>query len=83
MDDKKYIGVVVWFKPRPQGYGFIQWDNGSLGSDTPDIFVHWSDIAIDGFKTINKGDKVAFSLGKNKNNVDKAISVVVIEPSKK
>jgi CspA family cold shock protein len=78
MDDKKYVGTVVWFKPHPQGYGFIKWDNGS-GDDTPDLFVHWSDIAIDGFKTLKKDDKVAFSIGKNKSNVDKAIKVVVID----
>jgi len=73
MDDKKYVGTVVWFKAHPQGYGFIKWE------DEKDIFVHWTDIAIDGFKTLKKDDKVAFSIGTNNSGAPKAIKVVVID----
>ena len=48
-------GTVKWFN-EAKGYGFIQQDNGS------DIFVHYSSIAGDGFKTLAKGQKVQFEL---------------------
>ena len=48
-------GKVKWFN-NEKGYGFIQ--NGQLA----DIFVHYSAIAKDGFKTLNEGSMVDFKL---------------------
>ena len=48
-------GKVKWFN-ETKGYGFIQRENG------PDIFVHYSAIMADGFKTLNEGDKVNFEI---------------------
>lgn len=48
-------GIVKWFN-NSKGFGFIEQDNG------PDIFVHYSGINTDGFKTLNEGDKVAFDV---------------------
>jgi CspA family cold shock protein len=51
----KETGVVKWFNDR-KGYGFIARE----GKD--DIFVHYSDIAGDGFRTLNEGDRVEFTV---------------------
>lgn len=40
-----------------KGYGFIQQDTGG-----PDVFVHYSDVAGDGFRTLSPGDEVEFEL---------------------
>jgi CspA family cold shock protein len=49
-------GIVKWFNDR-KGYGFIEKDKGG------DIFVHYSEINMDGFKTLSQGDKVIFDIG--------------------
>lgn len=46
-------GTVKWFN-RSKGYGFIQRDSGE------DIFVHYTAIQGDGFKSLDEGDKVTF-----------------------
>ena len=48
-------GTVKWFNGE-KGYGFITQDNG------PDLFVHYSEIQADGFRTLNEGDKVEFEI---------------------
>ncbi len=40
-----------------KGYGFIQQDTGG-----PDVFVHYSDVVGDGFRTLAPGDDVEFEL---------------------
>ena len=49
-------GSVKWFSDA-KGYGFLTQD----GSDK-DIFVHYTAIKRDGFKTLREGDRVAFEL---------------------
>lgn len=71
----KFNGQVVWFDPK-RGYGFIAWEKGSVVQQ--DLFVHFSDIESEGFKTLHKNQKVAFSLGTNKHGVPKATEVVLI-----
>lgn len=51
------IGTVKWFNTE-KGFGFIQRDNGS------DVFVHFSAIQGDGFKTLEEGQKVNFDITK-------------------
>ena len=48
-------GKVMWFNPR-KGYGFIATDDGR------DIFVHYSSISGDGYKTLVEGDSVTFDI---------------------
>jgi CspA family cold shock protein len=48
-------GTVKWFNSR-KGYGFIEQEDG------PDVFVHYSSISVDGFKTLNEGDRVTFEI---------------------
>jgi len=48
-------GTVKWFNPR-KGYGFI------ATSDGRDLFVHYSSISGDGYKTLVEGDAVTFGI---------------------
>lgn len=69
--EPKLTGTVIFFKKH---WGFIQQDN-----DEKDIFIHWSDIAGEGYKTLKKGQVVSYSIGANNSGQPKAIDVVVIE----
>jgi CspA family cold shock protein len=48
-------GTVKWFSEK-KGFGFISQQDG------PDVFVHYSSIAGQGFKTLAEGQKVAFEV---------------------
>jgi len=48
-------GIVKWFNEK-KGFGFIQQEDGQ------DLFVHYSSINMDGFKTIVEGDEVIFDV---------------------
>ena len=48
-------GTVKWFNQR-KGYGFIQRENGE------DIFFHKSDIKEEGFRSLETGDSVQFTI---------------------
>lgn len=51
-------GTVKWFDAA-KGYGFISGEDGS------DIFVHFSAIQAEGYKSLTEGDKVEFELKEN------------------
>jgi CspA family cold shock protein len=51
----QYKGKVKWFN-NAKGYGFIGRDDG------PDVFVHYSSIQLDGYKTLKEGDDVEFDI---------------------
>ena len=48
-------GIVKWFSNK-KGYGFI------VQNDGPDVFVHYTGIKSEGFKSLNEGDKVTFEI---------------------
>jgi CspA family cold shock protein len=63
-------GKVKWFNAE-KGYGFIERENGE------DVFVHFSAIMMDGFKTLEEGQDVTFEIvqgakGPQAANVQKA-----------
>ena len=51
----KVTGTVKWFNDS-KGFGFIEQEDG------PDVFVHFSAIQGDGFKTLAEGQKVEFTV---------------------
>jgi CspA family cold shock protein len=53
----KEKGTVKWFNAA-KGYGFIQRDNGE------DVFVHFSAIQADGYRSLEEGSKVEFEVTK-------------------
>lgn len=71
-----YYGIVSWFDPK-RGFGFIEWEIDEFKQK--DLFVHFSDISCEGFKTIYKNQKVSFGLGKNVHGNPKAINVEVLK----
>ena len=53
-------GTVKWFNAS-KGYGFIAPDDGS-----DDLFVHHSEVKIEGYATLDEGQKVQFEVGEGK-----------------
>jgi CspA family cold shock protein len=52
-------GIVKWFNNQ-KGFGFIQQEDG------PDLFVHYSAITGNGFKSLEEGERVTFEIGQGK-----------------
>jgi len=52
---QRTTGTVKWFNSE-KGYGFITVE------DAPDVFVHYSAIQSQGYRSLNEGDKVEFEI---------------------
>lgn len=52
---ERVIGTVKWFNSS-KGFGFIQREGG------PDVFVHFSAIEMGGYKSLNEGQQVEFTI---------------------
>jgi CspA family cold shock protein len=54
---ERIVGTVKWFN-NGKGYGFIARDGGE------DVFVHYSAIKSEGYRSLNEGQKVEFTIEK-------------------
>lgn len=63
-------GTVKWFSNQ-KGYGFIAREDG------PDVYVHFTGIAGEGYRTINEGDVVEFDIQEDPKG-DRAINVRIV-----
>jgi CspA family cold shock protein len=61
-------GTVKWFDNK-KGYGFIEQDESG-----EDVFVHYSAVTMDGFKTLQEGDRVAFEVSEGEKGL-RAVNV--------
>ena len=52
---ERIIGTIKWFSDS-KGYGFIQQEDG------PDVFVHYSAIQGEGYRTLKEGQQVEFAI---------------------
>ncbi|MBM3702196.1 MAG: cold-shock protein [Actinobacteria bacterium] len=65
-------GIVKWFSPE-NGFGFIEAES----KETGDIFVDYSSIQADGFKTLGRGQKVEFEFEKDeRGNVARNVIII-------
>ena len=64
-------GTVKWFNAT-KGFGFLACDEGG-----DDVFVHFSAIQVDGFKTLEEGQKVEFEVEEDPKNTGKLRAVNV------
>lgn len=62
------VGTVKWFNPE-KGYGFIAREDGD------DLFVHFSEIQMEGFKTLTEGETVQFDVTTGQNGKLQASNV--------
>lgn len=67
---ERIIGTVKWFN-ESKGFGFISREGGE------DVFVHFSAITSDGFRTLAEGQKVEFSIEQSPKG-PQAVNVVAI-----
>jgi CspA family cold shock protein len=68
---ERETGTVKWFNNK-KGFGFIVREEGE------DIFVHFSSIKTEGFKSLQEGQKVEFSVGKTEKG-PQAQDVTIVE----
>jgi cold shock protein len=64
-------GKVKWFSAE-KGYGFIEQEGGE------DLFVHFSEIQGDGYRSLQEGQTVSFEAGTGKNGKAQAQNVRVV-----
>lgn len=64
----RYRGAVKWFN-NAKGYGFLGHDGG------PDVFVHYSSIQRDGYKSLKEGEEVEFDIVEGKSGRPQADNV--------
>jgi CspA family cold shock protein len=65
----QFSGVVRWFN-NAKGYGFVGHDGG------PDVFVHYSAIQSEGYKTLKEGEAVDYDIVQGERGKPQADSVI-------
>jgi len=75
MEPETFTGTVIFFSSK-LNFGFIKREN------LPDLFFHFSDIEMQGYKFLDKEDVVKYSLGVNHHGQPKAINIQKISSGK-
>ncbi|MFJ5532452.1 cold-shock protein [Streptomyces sp. NPDC093261] len=65
-------GTVKWFNAE-KGFGFIEIDGGA------DIFVHYSAVQMDGYRTLEEGQRVQFDIAPGRTGKNQAENVQVLD----
>lgn len=68
--NERMTGTVKWFNSS-KGYGFIEREGG------PDVFVHFSAIKMDGYRALQEGQRVEFSIEKGPKGFQAADVVLI------
>ncbi len=77
MAKKKNQGIVKWFDAK-KGFGFIS------VAEQDDIFVHFSNIDMDGFRKLDMGDEVVFELKVSNEGKDpEALKVKIVSKNRR
>ena len=66
----RVLGTVKWFN-NSKGYGFISQEGG------PDVFVHFSAVQSEGYRSLEEGQKVEFSIEKGPKGLQAARVTIV------
>lgn len=69
---ERETGTVKWFN-NTKGYGFI-----ARGDDQPDIFVHYSAVRGEGYRSLEEGQRVEFTITQGQKGLQ-AQDVTIIE----
>jgi CspA family cold shock protein len=67
---ERFVGTVKWFNGT-KGFGFLSQENG------PDVFVHYTAIAMEGYRNLEEGQKVEFSIEKGPKGLQ-AVNVIIL-----
>jgi CspA family cold shock protein len=67
---ERIVGTVKWFNSG-KGYGFIEREGG------PDVFVHFSSIQAEGFRSLEQGQKVEFTIEQGQKGPQAAAVTIV------
>lgn len=67
---ERIVGTVKWFNGT-KGFGFLSQENG------PDVFVHYSAIAMEGYRNLEEGQRVEFSIEKGPKGLQ-AVNVTLL-----
>lgn len=67
---ERVAGTVKWFNAT-KGYGFLAQENG------PDVFVHFSAIQADGYRSLEEGQKVEFDIEKGPKGLQAAKVTII------
>jgi CspA family cold shock protein len=70
-------GTVKWFNAQ-KGFGFITPDDSSVSGKGGDVFVHYSGILSDGFKSLDEGQRVTFDVEQGEKG-PQAVNVKVVK----
>ena len=67
-------GIVKWFNAA-KGYGFIECEEGD------DVFVHYSSIQSEGYRTLNQGQRVEFTIEQGPKGLQASNVVTLASPN--